>query len=61
MRLKGRGLPGRGKEPAGDLLYELRVLAPTDLTEEERGLMQQLAERRRARAVTDPRAEMMKG
>jgi len=61
MRLKGRGLPGRGKEPAGDLLYELRVLAPTDLTDEERGLMQQLAERRRARAVTDPRAEMIKG
>jgi len=60
MRLKGRGLPGRGKEAAGDLLYELRVLAPTDLTDEERGLMQQLAERRRARAVTDPRAEMMK-
>lgn len=60
MRLKGRGLPGRGKEPAGDLLYELRVLAPTDLTEEERKLMQQLAERRRARAVTDPRAEMIR-
>lgn len=61
MRLKGRGLPGRGKEPAGDLLYELRVLAPIDLTDEERMLMQQLADRRRARAVTDPRAEMMKG
>jgi curved DNA-binding protein len=60
MRLKGRGLPGRGKEPAGDLFYELRVLAPTDLTEEERKLMQQLAERRRARDVTDPRAEMIK-
>jgi hypothetical protein len=42
------------------LFYELRVLAPTDLTEEERKLMQQLAERRRARDVTDPRAEMIK-
>ena len=31
MRLRGRGLPARGKEPAGDLLYELKVLAPTDL------------------------------
>jgi DnaJ-class molecular chaperone len=60
LRLKGRGLPARGREPAGDLLYELRVLAPTDMTDEERGLLQQFAERRRARAVADPR-EMMRG
>jgi DnaJ-class molecular chaperone len=60
MRLKGRGLPARAKEPAGDLLYELRVLAPTDMTEEERRLLQQFAERRRARAVSDPR-ELMRG
>ncbi len=60
MRLKGRGLPGRGKEPAGDLLYELKVLAPTDLTAEERHLMEQLAERRRARDLPDPRAELMR-
>ncbi len=60
MRLRGRGLPPRGKEPAGDLLYELKVLAPTDLTAEERELMQKLAERRRARAIPDPRAEMMR-
>ncbi len=61
LRLKGKGLPARGKEPAGDLLYELKVLAPTDLTEEERHLMQQFAERRRARAVADPRASLMQG
>jgi len=61
LRLKGRGLPARAKEPAGDLLYELKVLAPTDMTEEERRLLQQFAERRRARAVTDPRAELMRG
>jgi len=60
MRLKGRGLPARGKEAAGDLLYELRVLAPTDLTDEERKLMQQLAEHRRARAIADPRAELIR-
>lgn len=60
MRLKGRGIPGRGKEAAGDLLYELKVLAPTDLTKEERELMQQLADLRRAREVPDPRAEIMK-
>jgi DnaJ-class molecular chaperone len=60
MRLRGRGLPGRGKEPAGDLLYEIKVLAPTDMTDAERKLMQQLAESRRARDVADPRAELMR-
>jgi DnaJ-class molecular chaperone len=61
MRLKGRGIPGRGKDAAGDLLYELKILAPTDLTEPERGLMEQLADSRRARGVPDPRAEMVRG
>ena len=58
LRLKGRGIPGRGAESAGDLLYELKVLAPTDLTAEERTLMEQLAEKREARGVPDPRAEL---
>jgi DnaJ-class molecular chaperone len=61
MRLRGRGLPGRGKEAAGDLLYELRVLAPTDLTDDERRLLEDLADRRRKRAVPDPRADLMRG
>jgi molecular chaperone DnaJ len=60
MRLRGRGLPARGKEAAGDLLYELKVLAPTDMTDEERKLMQEFAERRKRRAVTDPRADLMR-
>jgi DnaJ-class molecular chaperone len=60
MRLKGRGIPGRGKAAAGDLMYELKVLAPTDLTAEERDLMQQLADRRKARAVPDPREDLMR-
>ena len=60
MRLKGRGLPGRGGEPAGDLLFELKVLAPTDLNEEERMLMHRFAERRRARAIPDPRADLLR-
>ncbi len=60
LRLKGRGIPGRGKEPAGDLLYELKVLAPVDLSLEERRLMEQFAERRRARGAADPRAELMR-
>jgi DnaJ-class molecular chaperone len=59
LRLRGRGIPGRGKEAAGDLLYEIKVLAPTDLNDAERKLMQELAESRRARAVKDPRMEMM--
>jgi len=59
MRLRGRGLPARAKDPAGDLLYELKVLAPTDLTSEERALMQQIAERHRARSAPDPRAELI--
>src|ERR1700719_2843986 len=60
MRLRGRGLPGRGKEPGGDLLYELKVLAPTGMTDDERKLMQDFATRRRARAVPDPRAELIR-
>src|SRR5271155_602851 len=59
MRLRGRGLPARGKEPAGDLLYELKILAPTDLNAKERGLMQQLADSLKDRGVADPRAELM--
>lgn len=60
LRLKGRGIPGRGGEPAGDLLYELRVLAPTGLTSEERELMRKLGESLRARGVPDPRAELFR-
>jgi molecular chaperone DnaJ len=60
MRLKGKGLPGRGKEPAGDLLYELKVLAPTDLTEAERTLVRELADKQRQRHVADPRAELLR-
>jgi molecular chaperone DnaJ len=60
MRLRGKGLPGRGKEPAGDLLYELRVMAPESLTEAERGLMRDLAEHQRSRHLPDPRASMLR-
>jgi len=59
MRLRGRGLPARGKEPAGDLLYELKILAPTDLNAKERALMQDLANSLRDRGIADPRAELM--
>ena len=43
MRLRGRGLPNP-KGPAGDLLAEIQVVVPTQLTEEEKALFEQLAE-----------------
>src|ERR1700683_259436 len=58
LRLKGRGIPARGSEASGDLLFELKVLAPTGLTDDERALMQQFADKRRERGVPDPRAEL---
>ncbi|HUO04847.1 MAG TPA: J domain-containing protein [Candidatus Binataceae bacterium] len=60
MRVRGRGLPARGREPAGDLLYELKVLVPTDLNASERALMEELAEKLMARGIADPRAGMMR-
>jgi DnaJ-class molecular chaperone len=60
MRLKGKGLPGRGKEPAGDLLFELKVLAPDNLTESERGLYRELADKRRQRGAPDPRSGLLR-
>jgi molecular chaperone DnaJ len=60
MRLKGKGLPARGKDPTGDLLYELKVLAPTDLTDPERDLLREFAEKQRERRVPDPRAGLLR-
>jgi DnaJ-class molecular chaperone len=60
MRLKGKGLPGRGKEPAGDLLFELKVLAPSDLTERERALFREVADQQRQRGVPDPRSGLLR-
>jgi molecular chaperone DnaJ len=60
MRLRGKGLPGRGKEPAGDLLFELKVLAPENLTDVERALLRELADKQRQRHVPDPRAAMLR-
>lgn len=36
LRLRGRGLPGAGSQPAGDQIVELEVLAPKPETEAER-------------------------
>lgn len=43
MRLRGRGLPNP-KGPDGDLLAEIQVVVPTQLTDEEKALFEQLAE-----------------
>jgi curved DNA-binding protein len=45
LRLKGRGLPARGKKKAGDLLVELRIVVPAPLSDAERELFEQLADR----------------
>lgn len=60
MRLRGKGLPARGREAAGDLLFELKVMAPLDLTEPERALLRELAQRRGERHAPDPRADLLR-
>ncbi len=42
FRLKGLGLPGRGKEAGGDLYAVIAVKVPKELTEEQRNLLEQL-------------------
>ncbi len=52
LRLRGQGLPGPSKE-RGDLYAAVRVEVPRQLTDEERRLLEQLAEASRF----DPRTE----
>ena len=52
LRLKGRGMPARGRKPAGDLIAELRIVVPDPLSEEEKELFAKLAET----SEFDPRA-----
>lgn len=44
LRLKARGMPARGRKQAGDLIAELRIVVPSELTEAERELFEKLAE-----------------
>jgi curved DNA-binding protein len=37
-------MPARGKKKAGDLLAELRIVVPDELSDRERELLEQLAE-----------------
>lgn len=43
LRLKGRGLPGRGSQAAGDQLVVVQIVVPATLTEAERQAYAQLA------------------
>lgn len=51
LRVRGRGLPAGGGQPAGDLYILVRVQVPKKLTEEERKLWKRL----RAISTFDPR------
>jgi curved DNA-binding protein len=44
IRLRGKGFPGAGGKPAGDLYAELTIAVPKELGERERELFEELAE-----------------
>jgi curved DNA-binding protein len=44
LRLRGKGLPKRGTSEHGDMLVEVRIVVPRELSEAERGLYERLAE-----------------
>jgi molecular chaperone DnaJ len=43
FRVKARGVPGSGRQAAGDLLVTVEVEVPKTLTDEQRGLIEQLS------------------
>ena len=43
FRVKGRGVPGAKKTPAGDLLVTVEVAVPAELTDEQRAAVEELA------------------
>jgi len=52
LKLKGKGMPGRAKKKAGDLLAEVKIAVPKKATGKARELFEQLAEA----SSFDPRA-----
>jgi curved DNA-binding protein len=44
LKLKGRGMPARGRKKAGDILAELRIVVPEELSDDEKELFEQLAD-----------------
>ena len=53
LKLTGKGMPGRGKKPAGDLLAELKIVVPAILADRDKALFEELAEA----SAFDPRAQ----
>ena len=52
LRLRGKGMPHYGKpDQYGDLYVKINVMLPTDLSNEERGLLEKLRDLRHARAA----------
>ncbi|MGB6037745.1 MAG: J domain-containing protein [Cryomorphaceae bacterium] len=50
LRLKGKGMPEYGKNGvSGDFIAEIRITVPTDLSPQEKKLMEELRELRRAK------------
>ena len=43
FRVKGRGVPGRGRTPTGDLLVTAEVAVPAALTDEQRAAVEEFA------------------
>ncbi|WP_165245091.1 DnaJ C-terminal domain-containing protein [Paludisphaera soli] len=52
LRLKGQGVPGSGGKPDGDLFVQVKIVAPKNVDEESRRLIQEFADRNKQ----DPRA-----
>jgi curved DNA-binding protein len=53
LRLKGKGLPARGKQHQGDLYALIRIAIPKKVNDEERKLFEKLAEVSSLRPGTD--------
>ena len=43
LRLKGQGMPARGRKKAGDLIAELRIVVPDPISDDEKELFKKLA------------------
>jgi len=54
MRVRGRGVPGHGTIPAGDLLVTVDVVVPKELTDEQRAAVEALAESLAASSAKEP-------
>ncbi|HLF56506.1 MAG TPA: DnaJ C-terminal domain-containing protein [Thermoanaerobaculia bacterium] len=56
IRVRGRGFPGGKKEEPGDLIAELRVVVPSQLTEREREIYELLRDATASRSAGAPGA-----